>query len=954
MNRKIIILVLIAVTILDIMLVYGAVHLVKDELENGEIKDQLKKTELMEAKAGRILMEDTNVRQLLENNDEFKVCTFIKDSSNVDLFYLIGNNCQFVGNKTFYNIEDSKLFKFSVDLANEKVITYSLDSTDANDSDLLITLSIQDKITADLDNTLVESTFFIHNHPIYWSASKNAWIYRFNTSGEALVMPTMSSSSGAGGFDDYTTLKEIYNKKQFSIDSQKVQYEFDPSDMLDMISSSMGFRNPYTSESHEIKVNPDQTVMSDLEASLEIDEWGEDVSDLSHEWYIVIHAPPDPGSLSPVEIEKYGIWEDQYGNYYCSGCVLVAKGAWLKSSSDEMTKANDRPRDIMDMESPEGINVTFESHLGGTVSAVAISEGYACVGQGQDLVVLNVKDASNPVEMGRVTTPSNVNEIVVADNFAYLACKDTGLVIADISEPAKPELITIFDTAENALAHDVNGVAVFGYYAYVADGANGLAVIDIRDPSKPKIAGTYDGLRANDIVVSGNYAYLTDGSKGLMILDVTHPSRPTLAGNYSITDYACGVAVSGNYAYVTGFNNGTIYCVDIHEPAAPVLAGSYDAVGRTKSIAVSGNNAFVSSSEGLLIFNIIDSTAIVSVGNYSTDISSNIVVSGKYAYVADDASGLSIIDISHPAVPQLTGSYDNAFSAGSVTVSGNYAYVAAYGDGLLITDISDPANPAIIGSYDFNGSAADVSISGDYAYVASYNEGLLIFDISEPTEPKLTGSYNPNGIIGSGHFNTIAVSGNYVYIGSKFYGLFVIDVSNPTSPKLTDSYRCEAYGVDVSGNYAYVAAYRDGLLIIDASEPNSLDLAGSYNADGFANDVTVSGTNAYVTYTYSNFEYSAFFIIDIINPSAPKLAGSYDTHCHESHGVDVFDNYAYVADYFNGLVIVDVSEPSAPRIVCAFDTAGDLTHNLAISGNYVYTADSNNGLVTVSTNAPSG
>ena len=72
-------------------------------------------------------------------------------------------------------------------------------------------------------------------------------------------------------------------------------------------------------------------------------------------------------------------------------------------------------------------------------------------------------------------------------------------------------------------------------------------------------------------------------------------------------------------------------------------------------------------------------------GTYDTSgFAIGVAVSGNYAYVADDVSGLHILDISTPSSPSLLGTYDTSGNSGGVAVSGNYAYVADDGDGLHI------------------------------------------------------------------------------------------------------------------------------------------------------------------------------------------------------------------------------------------------------------------------------
>ena len=75
-------------------------------------------------------------------------------------------------------------------------------------------------------------------------------------------------------------------------------------------------------------------------------------------------------------------------------------------------------------------------------------------------------------------------------------------------------------------------------------------------------------------------------------------------------------------------------------------------------------------------------------------------------------------------------------------------------------------------------------------------------------------------------------------------------------------------------------------------------------------------------------------IVDVSNPAAPTLKGSYDT-AGSSAGVAVAGNYAYVADGDNGLVIVDVSNPAAPTFKRQLRYRQGST-GVAVAGNYAY------------------
>ena len=60
--------------------------------------------------------------------------------------------------------------------------------------------------------------------------------------------------------------------------------------------------------------------------------------------------------------------------------------------------------------------------LAGTATcAVAVSGNYAYIGQGQDIVVLDVSSQDSPVELGRVMTSGVVLDVAVSGDYAYVA-----------------------------------------------------------------------------------------------------------------------------------------------------------------------------------------------------------------------------------------------------------------------------------------------------------------------------------------------------------------------------------------------------------------------------------------------------------------------------------------------------------------------------------------------------
>jgi len=275
----------------------------------------------------------------------------------------------------------------------------------------------------------------------------------------------------------------------------------------------------------------------------------------------------------------------------------------------------------------------------GPCCAVDVSGNIAYFGNGGYLEVVDISDPANPIELGKVLTPSEVYGIAVSGSYAYVADGWKGLRIIDVSTPSSPVEVGFFDTGGYAWS-----VAVSGSYAHVADGSDGLRIIDVSTPSSPVEAGFFDtGGDAWSVAVSGSYAYVADGADGLRIIDVSTPSSPVEVGFYDTGDYARGVAVSGSYAYVADGADG-LRIIDVTTPSSPVEVGFYDTGGYAYGVAVSGS----------------------------------------YAYVADKYDGLRIIDVSTPSNPTEVGFYDTGGSAWSIAVSGDLVYVADGYDGLYI------------------------------------------------------------------------------------------------------------------------------------------------------------------------------------------------------------------------------------------------------------------------------
>lgn len=540
--------------------------------------------------------------------------------------------------------------------------------------------------------------------------------------------------------------------------------------------------------------------------------------------------------------------------------------------------------------------------LPGMVKDIALRGNYAYVAAGEaGLRIIDVSNPTAPSEVGFADTPWIATSIALAENFAYIADDWTGLRIIDIADPANPVEVGAYDTPGQAFS-----VAVAGNMAYVTDG-EGLRILDVSDPTTPTdVSFQFVWGTAYGVAVAGNYAYVSEGglsSDGLRVINIANPAEPVVVGSVDTDGYSNNVTVVGNYAYVISYSYG-LRIINVANPAEPVVVGSIETPGYTEGLAVAGNFAYVAANfRGLRIINVANLAVPVEVGSYEAPLRLvyDVVVVSNYAYVGgygDNGYCLLVIDIADPSAPVVVGSVDMEDFSTDIAVSGNFAYVTSYGTGLLVIDITNPVTPVVIGSVTTIQNTRGVTVVGNYAYVTGDGlddrEGLSIIDISNPVFPNVV------GFAGTYAAQQVVVAGNYAYVTNSKLGLRIFDISNPATPVEVGFIDTpgRAFGIAVEGNHAYIADDQEGLRIINIANPANPVEVGHYDTPAFAIEVIVAGDYAYV-----GDHQSGLRIIDISNPVAPVEAEFYDTPGYAG-SVELANGNIYIGDYIGGLLIL--------------------------------------------------
>lgn len=463
---------------------------------------------------------------------------------------------------------------------------------------------------------------------------------------------------------------------------------------------------------------------------------------------------------------------------------------------------------------------------------------------------------ANILPVGAWYPDGDLHDVRVAGTRAYHAAGAAGLLILDVTDPGNPlELGSYRDPAGEAVA-----LAVKGDYALVAFGARELQIINIADPAHPiRAAGFYaanrpDGgsygeggsaISAHDLILDGNIIYLADGVSGLQIVDVSDPINPNLLSFYVGTGSAHSLRLESNVITLESFSTveqrGSECRIDVSNPRSPLLVspcGNEVSMLGVMAVASSGTTLYEGSYPGG--FETLDVTVPshpIRLGRLpASALIFGIAVEQSLALVANYSAGAQIIDVSNPADPKLLGTYpppSGAYAYG-VAIAGTRGYVAV-GD-LHIIDLSVPASPKLLGVY--KADSASVTVSGNLAFLAGWDKAEIV-NIEDPAHPAHLADLPVGGVW------DIAIQGQVAYLAGD-NGLSIFKIADPSKPTPLGHYTPPdlGRGLAIRGAIAYLGANTAGVLVLDVHNPGAPKLLGSYDTAGYTTGIAASNPEA--------------------------------------------------------------------------------------------------------------
>lgn len=205
-----------------------------------------------------------------------------------------------------------------------------------------------------------------------------------------------------------------------------------------------------------------------------------------------------------------------------------------------------------------------------------------------------------------------------------------------------------------------------------------------------------------------------------------------------------------------------------------------------------------------------------------------VVGDGRFAYLGAMSEGVLTFDVTNPrSIKHLATFKPDAHfprrnpnavqhpNARGMAFDGNHLFLAYDAGGLRVLDLSNPANPREISRHVNAGmrnrqqAYNNIVIDGKIAYVAVDYAGLEILDISNPRQIRALGWWNPWGadtlknvwFNSPGHANQLHLdrSRKLVYLSAGDSELQIVNVANPARPQTYAAYGQARNGLGVWG-----------------------------------------------------------------------------------------------------------------------------------------------------------
>ena len=290
---------------------------------------------------------------------------------------------------------------------------------------------------------------------------------------------------------------------------------------------------------------------------------------------------------------------------------------------------------------PTALNVQTAPQIKGNFAYV-VGQRDSCFGM-QKIMVSPLSSAHTENIIKTVGFPMSID---IDGDYAYVADLTKGLSVYNIADPYN---ITLAKNVQTTI--ETQQISVADGFALLANRDTGIAIIDVDPLVSAHVDKTFDPDTwdyTNDIQASNGYLYLAMYSQGLFVVDVNPPESSSVIKKVDLPGNKYGITLGGDYAFLS--SETILTAININPPESAYKVKEVNSVGADlQGLCYSDGFVYVADqgNPGKLVIldvELIDSASVIS----SIEIPGqawDVTVVDNYAYVAAGDAGIRIIKL---------------------------------------------------------------------------------------------------------------------------------------------------------------------------------------------------------------------------------------------------------------------------------------------------------------------
>ena len=458
------------------------------------------------------------------------------------------------------------------------------------------------------------------------------------------------------------------------------------------------------------------------------------------------------------------------------------------------------------------------------------------------LEIINFTDVKDPVKIGEYNGLSNVVDVVVKNDTAYL-CSDSGIAILNVSDPTSPVELDVYSSDG-----DCKDIAVQDNVAVIADYYHGIKLLDISNPADVQLLSSFfDNGQAKKLTIIDDLAFVVDGPAGLEIFNISNPNKPEKIGQYKEPLLvATDVIIQNDVAVLSADLNGVVF-LNISDPTNPNVINTYDDGNSFQTAFIENEFVYLGAkNQSLIVLNITDIQAITVAGSFDFGI--------EFPFVFD------------------------------LILDDDVLIVASFEEGVTLLNVTDLSNIVRLDNRDSGFGNAALYLEDDIIYAVSKYAGLEILDYNQ-TNIELISHHDILGF----HATEIEKVNDVVFIADELQGIIIVNVSDPALPiDVGNNQKYDVFGVRSFEQYLVACASNDGIVIF----------AFDSDSDGLTDfdEISIWGTNPNKADTDGDEIDDYFEIMNGLDPLDP----SDRDEDPDQDGLTNFEEYFWMREIYSG------------------------------------------------------